>query len=139
MSYPPTPPPGSDDPDASGQREQPQYGPPGYGQPPYGQPQGQMLPQTNGKAVAALVVGTTSLVLSVCCVGVVGIVAVVLGFKARSEISRSQGRQSGDGLALGGIITGGLGMLISLALLVLIILAVATGSADFSTENNTFT
>ena len=135
MSYPPGPP----DNDES-VPEQPNYGPPSYGSPPqpgYGQPPyspqygyGQP-PTTNGKATIALVVGISSLVLSFCCVGIIGIVAVVLGVKARNEISSSGGRQTGDGMALAGIITGAVAVLISLALVVLIGILIATGNSDF--------
>lgn len=139
MSYPPGPPDNDDS-----VPEQPNYGPsygpppqPGYGQPGYGQPPyspqygyGQP-PTTNGKATIALIVGITSLVLSFCCVGIIGIVAVVLGAKARNEISSSGGRQTGDGMALAGIITGAVAVLISLALVVLIGILIATGNSEF--------
>lgn len=55
----------------------------------------------NGKAVAALVLGIF---------GFIGIFtagpAIALGFIARSEIRHSQGRQSGAGMALAGLILG---------------------------------
>ena len=38
--------------------------------------------------------------------GIGSLVAVVLGFVARTQIRASQGRQGGDGLALAGIILG---------------------------------
>jgi uncharacterized membrane protein len=42
--------------------------------------------------------------------GIGSIVAVVLGFVARSQIRASGGRQGGDGMALAGIILGFLGI-----------------------------
>jgi hypothetical protein len=119
MSYPPEPPPG-----------------PGYG---YGQPYGPPVAVTNSKATASLVTGIASLVLSWCCgLGLVGIVAIVLGAKARKEIVASGGTQQGDGLALGGIVTGAIAAVLGLLFLVLIGLAVITG-ASFETTTTTTT
>jgi hypothetical protein len=115
MSYPPEPPP-------PGYGYGPSYGPPNG--PPYGP---QVMP-TNGKATASLITGVASLVLSWCCgLGVVGIVAIVLGVKARNEIKASGGTQQGEGLALGGIITGAIAVLLGVLVLALIVLAVVTG------------
>jgi hypothetical protein len=106
MSYPPEPPPG--------------YGY-GYG---YGQPYGPPVAATNGKATASLVTGIASLVLSWCCgLGLAGVVAIALGVKARREIVASGGTQQGDGLALGGIVTGAIAAALGLLFLVLIVLA----------------
>ena len=123
MSYPPGP---TDNDDSVPQQ-------PDYGQPSYGPPSGYgQAPPTNAKATIALVVGIASLVLSFCCLGVAGVVAVVLGVKARNEISASGGRQSGDGTALAGIITGAIAVLISLALVVLLVGLIAMGNYDFN-------
>ena len=85
--------------------------------------------QNNGKAVAR-VTGIASLVLSWCCgLGLVGIVAVVLGVKARGEI-RSGGTQSGDGLALAGIITGAVAIVLGLVVLVAAAIALSTGMGE---------
>ena len=138
MSYPP-PPPGQDwqgQPEpAYGQQGQPGpaygqqqpysgYPPQSYGgQDPYGQP-----PKTSGKATTSLALGVGSLVLF--CVGfLLGIPAIIVGMRARKEIRNSQGRLSGDGLALGGIITGVLGTLIGLAVVGLIIASLALGES----------
>jgi hypothetical protein len=115
-----------------GYPQQPGYGQPGY--PPqygYGAP-----PSTNGKATAALITGIATLVLSWCCgLGIVGVVAIVLGVRARSEIRASGGQQTGDGIALGGIITGSIAVVFGFASLVFIIVAVAQGNANFSTTS----
>jgi hypothetical protein len=107
------------------------YGQQAYGQypPPYGPPvYGPGLPATNGKATASLVTGIATLVLSWCCgLGLLGIVAVVLGVKARAEIRNSGGHQAGDGLALAGIITGVVAAVLGLAILVILAIAIATG------------
>jgi hypothetical protein len=114
MSYPPEPPPQG-------------YGY-GYG---YGPP---MVVPTNGKATASLVTGIASLVLSWCCgLGIAGIVAIVLGVKARAEIRASGGTQQGDGFALGGIITGAIAVVLGVLVLVLIVVALTAG-AHFDTN-----
>ncbi len=59
-------------------------------------------PATNGLAIASLV---CSLVGFVAC-GVPAIVGVVFGHVARRQIRRSGGRQTGEGLALAGLIVG---------------------------------
>ncbi len=64
---------------------------------PYGQP---VQARTNGLAVASLICS---------CAGVFflpAILGVVFGFVARSQITRSNGLQKGDGLAIAGIIVG---------------------------------
>jgi hypothetical protein len=115
MSYPPEPP------------------PPGYGY-GYGPAYGPVVAPTNRKATASLVTGIASLVLSWCCgLGLVGIVAVVLGVKARSEIRASGGTQQGEGLALGGIITGAVAAVLGLLILVVMIVAIAAG-VDYQPE-----
>jgi hypothetical protein len=81
-------------------------------------------PPTNGKAQAALWTGVVLLVLSCCALGIFGFVPITLGVKARSEIRASGGQQSGDGLALAGIITGVVAIVLSLALIAVVVLAV---------------
>ena len=113
MSHPPEPPP-------------PNYGY-GYGS-PYGQAYGPHRMPTNGKATASLITGVATLVLSLCpLVGLGGLVAVVLGVRARSDIRSSGGTQQGDGLALGGIITGGIAFAVGLLVLALLVVAVVAG------------
>ena len=112
----------------------PGYGPPpGYGQPPQGPPPGRSGqpfatpgdarsaesasadsrpeggrpvdadgPSTNKLAVAALVAS----LLGLLCVGVGGLVGLVLGIVARRQIAASGGRQTGDGVALTAVIIG---------------------------------
>ena len=92
-------------------------------------------PTTNAKATASLVTGIATLVLSWCCgFGVAGVVAIVLGVKARNEIRASGGRQSGDGMALAGIITGACAIAFAVLVLALVIVAIATGTADYHLE-----
>jgi len=106
------------------------YGPYGYGpQPPYG-PQ----PVTNGKAIAALWTGIGALVLSLCCGAglLAGPVAIVLGVKGRNEIRAGGDVQGGEGMALAGIVTGALAVLLSLAVITVLAIAIAQGSAAYN-------
>jgi hypothetical protein len=129
MSYPPPPGPqewkgepqptyGQQGPTSYGGYQSPAYG---MGQDPYGAP-----PQTSGKATTSLVLG----VLSVFCFGFfTGIPAIIVGIRARKDIRLSHGRTSGDGLALGGIITGIIGTLVGLALVALLVSLIAVSSS----------
>ncbi|MCW2824047.1 MAG: hypothetical protein JWQ91_964 [Aeromicrobium sp.] len=93
---------------------QPQYGQPQYGQPQYGQPYG-YAPRppvpTNGKAIAALVLGIVSIFF--CYLGLlIGPAAIVLGILAGNELKARPGVQAGEGLARAGLITGIVGTVI---------------------------
>lgn len=158
MSQTPPPPPGEDGPDEQpgtpehGEATPPGYGapppadsapppPPGYGAPPppgygggpgYGPPAGG--PQkANSKAVGSLVVGVISPILGFCCafIGLVGIVAVVLGRQAQREIVASNGTQTGSGMAKAGVILGIIGAAIGVLMTILNIVVLATGGGSF--------
>ncbi|HET6697884.1 MAG TPA: DUF4190 domain-containing protein, partial [Nocardioidaceae bacterium] len=75
--------------------------PPPMGAP--GQPGGYAQPQTNKKAIWALVLGILGLV---CCGLVGGIPAIILGNMAKKEIAASGGAQTGGGMAQAGFIIG---------------------------------
>jgi hypothetical protein len=83
-------------------------------------------PKTNGMAIASLI---CSLAGVLC--GVTAILGVIFGFVARSQIKRSQGMQSGGGLALAGIIVG---LIICAGIVAWIVLVAAFGT--FSTSTN---
>jgi prepilin-type processing-associated H-X9-DG protein len=70
--------------------------------------------RTSGKAIASLVLG----ILSFCFSLFAAIPAIILGALALNEINREEGRVTGKGLALAGIITGALGILIIPALMI---------------------
>ncbi|MFC5178892.1 DUF4190 domain-containing protein [Nocardioides taihuensis] len=127
---PPPPPPGGGSygtPPPPGDGGQPPYGgppPPSYGgQPGYGAPSA----GNNSKAVWALVLG----ILGLLCCSPLGIVAIILGRSAQSEIATSG--QGGAGMAKAGFILG----IIALVFLVLQIIGFATGVIDFSGDVNT--
>jgi hypothetical protein len=70
----------------------------------------QNVSSTNTLAIISLVLSLVALPLTFCygCGILFSIAAIILGFIARKEIKQSSGRQSGDGLALAGLIIGGI-------------------------------
>lgn len=119
---------------------QPPYGQPPYGQPPYGQPPyganpyganpyGPM-PYGYGYAPQAEKGATTSLVLGIVgffiCGILLGPAAIIEGVKARKRIRESNGMLTGDGMALAGIILGGIVSALYVGFIILIIIASMT-------------
>lgn len=94
--------------------------------PPYGQPVPPVpTPPTAGKATTSLVLGVVSLFF---CGFFTGIPAILVGMSARKEIRQSGGTLSGEGLALGGIITGVLGTLWTLIAAGILVALIAFGA-----------
>lgn len=92
---------------------------------------GSSIPTRCGLASASLVLGILSLVL--CIIGpLFGIPAVICGHKAMGRIKRSGGALGGNGLALGGLITG----YISLAMIPIIGLLAAIAIPNFVRARN---
>lgn len=97
-----------------------QYPPPGYGQ-PYGQQGGPQGPQKNGLGIAALVLGILSLFSWFFLIGgLFGLIAIILGIIALGRVKR--GEANNKGMSLAGIVTGALGLLLT----VLVVVGVAT-------------
>jgi len=65
-------------------------------------PYGYAGPRTNGLAITSLVLGLVGWLLC----GIGSVIAIVLGFVARSQIRQSWGRQTGTGMATAGIVLG---------------------------------
>jgi hypothetical protein len=82
-----------------------------------------MVPRTEPLAIVSLVAGIGQFVMPV----VTAIVAIVCGHIARGKIKRSQGTETGSGLALAGLILGYIG----LAFIVLGVAAIITVVAVF--------
>ncbi|HLM94679.1 MAG TPA: DUF4190 domain-containing protein [Acidimicrobiales bacterium] len=94
----------------------------GYGQQmPYGAPVAKK--HTNGLAIASLVCSCAGILF----LGVPGILGIIFGFVARSQIRKSNGVQGGDGLALAGIIVGFAWIAI---LIVIFIVAAASSNSN---------
>ena len=92
--------------------------PGGYGQQQYGQPgYGGGTSQTNGFAIAALVLGILAIVTFLTIFGglILGVLALVLGIIGLNRAKTTNG--SGKGMAIAGIITGVIGGLLSLLIL----------------------
>jgi hypothetical protein len=125
------PPPGS-----GGTPPPPPPPPPGGGVPGW-QPPGPTGPAQNQKALIALILGIISVPFMFCC-GCIGIGtgagALACGILGRKEIQASGGAQTGDGMALAGIILGVLGIVVSA---VLMLLGVAANFGSFNP--NSFT
>ncbi len=78
-------------------------------------------PETNGLAVVSLVFGILGWTL----LPLVGIiVAIITGHMALGQIRRSGGMQTGEGLAIAGLILGYLGLAIGLLVLMLVVFGV---------------
>lgn len=69
---------------------------------------------TSGKATASLVLGLLSFLCSIFS----GIPAIIMGILGLRDINRARGQLQGQGLAIGGILTGSLGLACSVPLLV---------------------
>ena len=76
-----------------------------------------------------MIVGIVS-VVGLCCTfgGLLGIVSITLGVIGRGEIAKSNGTQTGNGMAIAGIVTGAIGLVV----FALIIILYATGAIDTS-------
>jgi hypothetical protein len=70
---------------------------------------------TSGKAVASLILGLLSFVCNI----FTGLPAILFGILGLMDISKNRGRLAGNGLAIGGIVTGILGSAIMLPLILL--------------------
>ncbi len=76
--------------------------------------------KTSGKAITSLVLGLASFF----CALFTGIVAIIFGIIALVDISKSRGRLQGQGLAITGIVLGGIGCFWTLILIGLLLPAV---------------
>jgi len=107
---------------------------------PYPPPMPQMFvppPQNDGKAIASLVLGILSLVG--CFGALAGVPAIILGFLSKRDIARSGGTIGGEGLAIGGIITGALSTLLSIGLLIFYVAIIGAAVASTPSYTPTYT
>jgi Domain of unknown function (DUF4190) len=103
---------------------------PSYQQEPMQNPSFTPAPAAGGPsqtlAIVSLVVGILG--LTVCCGSFVpSVVAIVLGFMAKGKASNDPANYGGSGLALGGIITGVLGLLLGVVIVALYFLGFLAG------------
>jgi hypothetical protein len=83
-----------------------------------------MAARTSGLAITSLVMGILSLVTC----PALGLVGLITGFMAKRRIRESNGAETGDGLATGGIVTSAIG-LVFVGLVVAIIAITFLGEA----------
>lgn len=95
----------------------PEWGPPG--QPTWGTPMPTGPQRTNSNATVSLIMGILSIVIC----PLTAIVGLILGRKAKQEITASRGVEGGEGLATAGIVTSIVG-LVFMGLGILAILAI---------------
>jgi hypothetical protein len=117
----------------SGYSQQPGYPQSGYGQPVYGQPgypqsassayPGSGTGATNGLAIVSLVLSLLGLFFYVTAIG-----GVICGHIARRQIR--EGHESGDGLALAGLIVGYIILALGVVFVVFIVIAIAGAAAS---------
>jgi hypothetical protein len=102
---------------------------------PYGAAPEVTPTQQHPQANLALILGILGTVFGMSCIvgGLVGIGGIVVGRRVRNEIDREPGRYTGRSQAVGGIVTGIIGVSIFTLVTVLIVLAVIAGiaSTDF--------
>jgi len=127
--YPPPygPPPGYGPPYGPPPGYPPPYGPPpGYPPPPYGYGS----PQTEGTAIAALVLAIASFVI---CPVVPAIVALVLAQSAKRNIEAARGQRSGHGLVTAARIIAWINIGLAVLVVFLIVLIATLGTHASST------
>ena len=95
------------------------YQPPNAVNAPPQYPPPSPIPVTSGLAVTSLISGLCIFILG----PIAGIVAIITGHKAQSQISKSFGRVTGGGMALGGLILGYFSVLMIPMLALLIAIA----------------
>jgi len=85
--------------------------------------------ETNGLSIASMVLGIVSIPLYFCYGAglLLGIPAIITGFIARNQIKQTGGKQKGNGMALAGIITGGIPVLLGIFALVIIAILLILG------------
>jgi hypothetical protein len=99
---------------------------------PYG-PAPEVTPaQQHPQATLALILGILGTVLGMSCIvgGLVGIGGIVVGRRVRNEIDAEPGRYTGRSQAVGGLVTGMIGVSIFTLVTILIVVAVVVGIAS---------
>jgi hypothetical protein len=81
-------------------------------------PYGPGTQQTNGLAIASLILGIVWIT------GFGSLIAIVFGYIAKRQIAQSEGRQSGQGLAIAGIVLGVVGLVAVVLWVVLLVVLV---------------
>src|SRR3990172_9577430 len=88
-------------------------------------------PRTSGMAITSLVLGCSSFM----CWIFTGLPAVILGAVALMKINRSGGQLKGEGLAIGGIVTGGVSTFLVLPIMVALLLPAVQAAREAARRN----
>ncbi|HET6856802.1 MAG TPA: DUF4190 domain-containing protein [Streptomyces sp.] len=133
--YPSYPSVGSAAPPPYGQPAGPSYGYPGYPSAAQSGWTGMQAQPQNGMGTTAMVLGILAVCLF-CLWGVVsiilGLLAVIFGIVGRKRVAR--GEATNNGMALAGIITGAIGILLGLAIAAVMVWGI-TSSGDFGQDD----
>lgn len=105
--------------------------PPAWTPPPPPAPfRGVTRPAQQGMAVASLIFGLISVTFGWLCGGpIFGLLAVVLGAVALTQIKKNPQQHTGKPIALVGVITGGISLLVNLAIIAFWIMMLIIGAA----------
>jgi hypothetical protein len=90
-----------------------------------------VAPRTSGMAITSLVLGCVSFFFWI----LTGLPAIVLGISALVRINRSNGRLKGDGLAIGGIVTGAVSTFLIMPVMIALLLP-AIQAARYAAQRN---
>jgi hypothetical protein len=98
---------------------------------PQGYPPPPATPRQNGLAVASLVLGIVSLACSQCITALPG---VILGHIALRQIRASGGTETGEGMAIGGLVCGyiSIGITVLVVLVYVLFILLGLGAAAVS-------
>lgn len=88
-------------------------------------------PRTSGMAITSLVFGCASFMCSI----FTGLPAVILGVLALRKINRSGGQLKGDGLAIAGIVTGGVSTFLMLPIMIALLLPAVQAAREAARRN----
>lgn len=88
--------------------------------------------KTSRKAIASLILGLLSLVTCL----LTGIPAIIFGILGLSSIGKSQGRLTGHGLAVAGIVLGGIGTVLSIPAIIVAVALPALNAARETARQN---
>jgi hypothetical protein len=88
--------------------------------------------RSSGKATASLVLGILGLFLF--CSFILSLLAVILGYQARREIDASGGQLSGRGNAVVGIVLGWIGVALTVAFIIFVVIGLMVGDSGSSSN-----